>query len=219
MRFHTILQWILAAGLSFHSAAPALVQADSREELVKMQKDLAKKQRAVKVKESKLLWGGKWLVAGSNFARLFLSEKGPLNLLDWLGSTIPGFTPGIEHTLRKDEYITASKNFRDENLNDIELLVLVPHPKYASVVDMGLQSEFAAHEPPHLKIIASDKIELRAGFSAIVYTHDNGDCSLAIKAPRSCLIVIEVKSCSLKGSLIDLAQKLDLERLSMKLQS
>lgn len=195
------------------------VRAEALDDLRKIDEALNKKSQTKKNKEARLLLSGKWLVAGSNFARLFLQEKGPLNLLEWVGTVIPGFTPRAEASRRKPEYVSAEKTFRDHNLNQLVLTILVPHPKFASVVDLGLEADFARYEPPFIKILASEKIELRAGFSAMVYSHDDGACSLVIKAPRSSMINISGKTCAIKSSLIDLAQKLDLERLSMKLQS
>lgn len=192
---------------------------DSLSQLKKIQREIAGENHAKQAKEHKQLLSGKWLEAGTNFARLFLSEKGPLNLLDWLGTVIPGFSPGNDASIRETEYVGATKSFRDEELNEFTLLVLVPHPKYSSEVGLGLERRFAENEPPYLKVLSSEKIELRAGYSAVLYAQEEGACSLVIKTVRNSMINLSAKTCALKSTLIDLAQKLDLERLSMKLQS
>jgi len=200
-------------------SAPHFSLGDSMQELKKIEQSLARKGSNQQRHDQKQLLSGKWFTAGTNFARLFLSEKGPLNLLDWLGTVIPGYIPGNESPFRRSEFIGAQKSFRDPNLNELLLLILVPHPKFAPVVELGLQASFAKHEPPQLRIIASETVELRSGYEATIYSHDSGACSLVVKGPKSSLLNLEVKSCAIKASLIDFAQKLDIERLAMKLQS
>ena len=176
----------------------------------------AKKTRAREVKE---LYAGKWLEPGTNFTAIFINGKGPLKLLDWIGSVFEDITPGPENLLRSEEFVGAEKVFKDSHFNELHVTILVPHPKFKSVVELGLLPAFSKFEPPALRLDSTEDITISHSLGSKLYVHEDGSCSIVIKLPKSSMINVGVKSCGNKDSLAYLAKKLDVERLSMKLQS
>ncbi len=165
------------------------------------------------------LYSAKWLEAGTNFSSIFLSQKGPLNLLEWVGDLLPGFSKVATDSTHESEFVGATRLYKDDNFNEIALSILVPHPKYVAVTGMGLVPAFSKLEPPLLHIAEEESVVVHKTFQGKIYAHDDGFCSLLIKLPRSSVVNLSAKTCHLKDQLKDLAEKLDIERLAMKLQS
>ena len=202
---------------------PALAGPKREKQEIDILKPIEQKLTKGNVKQDtqnlRRLYSAKWLEAGTNFASLFLSQKGPLKLLEWVGDLLPGFSPGATESYHETEFVGASRLYKDENFNQIILTILVPHPKYIAVTGMGLVPAFSKLEPPLLRITEEEIVLVHKTLNGKIYTHDDGDCSLLVKLPRSSVANLSAKTCHLKEQLKDLAEKLDLERLAMKLQS
>jgi len=198
-------------------SVPAFADRDDPLEIVAAQ--VARKERSHEGKERRELYGARWFVAGTNFSSLFVERKGAKRLLDWVGYVIPGFTPGRENAERKVEYLLAERIFLDDHFKPIRVLILVPHPKYAASVDMGLIEQFFVLHPPRLRAAAQTPVEIKGAVKSTLYQDFNGDFSLLMKLPKNAVIQISATAPGMKPKILDLASKLDIERLAQKMQS
>lgn len=164
------------------------------------------------------LHGPRWFKPGSEFARIFSAQEGPNLLNTWIapgtGSFIAG--PQEEQTLR--EYIMAERTYTSAETADIKVRVIVPHPKYASMIPFGLIQAFAEIEPPVLQFENKEQVEVRHR-KADIYTLKNGGCFLLIKITRSAVVQVLQPECRSLHDLMKLGELLDIARLERKLNS
>jgi len=209
--------WLLLIFLNF--ASPISSYADRGDPLTELSTQVLHGGRSHELKEQKELFGAKWFTAGTNFSGIFIERKGPLKLLDWVGYVMPGFTPGQQAGERKTEYIKAERIFTDDEFNPIKVLILVPHPKYAPSVELGLIPAFYELQPPRLRASIETPVTVKGALGATLYQTDKGDYSLLIRLPRNAVLNISSTAAGTKKHILDLGNKLDVERLAQKLQS
>lgn len=207
----------LLALAAITSTTPCHAQrTDSLAELAKQVSRATKHQEAQNRKE---LLGARWFVAGSNFAKVFIDKKGPLIALDWLGTIIHDFSAGKDGAIRKVEYVRGDRVFTDEKFKRVVVTILVPHPKYASIVDLGLIEVFSSIEPPRLHVVAEHPLSIKGAKSATLYQNEKGDYSIVVKLPRNAVVNITSTERGMRERLQGFAQGLDFERLAQKLMS
>ena len=164
---------------------------------------------------------GSWLVGiepTSNFAELFGSGKGPRLLLNWAGTNLYGYRLTKEFWFRKREYAHAILAFRDLARNEVLLNILVPHPTYKVMAQLKTLGVFNQFVPPQLKVQVSEELDIK-GHKAKFYRTPNAKCSIHIELEKLGILNLSVKSCKNSRMMMDVARRLDLERLNRKLST
>ncbi len=212
--FLVALLFLLNLSCICHAADPA----HKPNELDSIAREMRRKRHGSTASDDRLLLSGKWLIAGSNFSKLFTQPGGVSNLLDWSLALTPGFAPQGTSTERNKELVFADEQFRDEQRTDFYVRILVPHPKYAEMADLFILPQFAEQSPPKLKVLEMKEITVR-GRKAMLYVHREGDCSILVKVARSATVRLYTKSHQNAKQLETLAGMIDYDRLSNKLNS
>jgi len=158
-----------------------------------------------------------WLTKGENFSDLFLTRDGPKLLHLWLDTPNLKFKLLDKKQARLNEYITQSKIYRGPSKVNIEVRVLVPHPRYEDMAKYKLLDSFADIQPPRLKVEDKENVKIN-GFDANIYSlKDSGDV-IILTLSKSTLVTIHAKTGGRKD-LIDLANLLSFDRLERKLRT
>lgn len=154
----------------------------------------------------------------TEYARLWLSTKGPELLLTWIGATIPGYKilPGIP--IRHPEQIAMSATLSTRDRVRVYLDVLIPHPTYHMMVKYKTMRKFNEFEPPTLEVVASEELTIN-GRAAMYYRTPKGACSLLFKIAQLGIVNLRVAQCENSAVMTDIAEKLDFARLDGKLDS
>jgi len=154
----------------------------------------------------------------SNFAMVFGSSRGPGMLLSWAGTNLPGFQVGEVETHRGRETAQARVFFSVGKQHRVYLQIIVPHPTFYTMVEQNTLPEVRELEPPELKVIASDEIEINKK-TASFYRYDKKKCSLLFRLTKHTRVNLWVKNCADSKQMLDVARLLDLERLEAKLDT
>ncbi len=162
--------------------------------------------------------GPKWLKPGTEFAALFTIAEGYLELNTWVAPATGLYVGGQQSGAQMHEYVEAERVYSAANVADVRVRILVPHPKYASMLPFGLVHAFAELEPPMLRFENQEQIEVR-GRKATLYTLKNGSCSLIFKITKGALVQLAQNECRSLKDLVSLAETLDIARLERKLHS
>lgn len=154
----------------------------------------------------------------TEYARLWLSTKGPELLLTWIGATIPGYKmlPGIP--IRHPEQLAMSATLSTRERVRVHLDILIPHPTYHMMVKYKTMRKFNEFEPPTLEVVASEELTIN-GRTAMYYRTPKGACSLLFKVAQLGIVNLGVTQCENSGVMTDIAEKLDFARLDGKLES
>lgn len=166
----------------------------------------------------------RWLDDESNFAGIFtLGARGRQTLLEWSGdlSTLAdkGFKILGDEGSQTTEYAVAERKISAPGETEpITLTILVPHPKYLSLVDMRLLPIFSDLEPPSLAIDSVETMRFST-VEARLFHHRNGGCSILFKLPKGALLNLKSTRCGEDNALTRIAGQLTIDRLKQKLSS
>lgn len=164
------------------------------------------------------LYSERYMKEDSNFAAVFLSSEGYTNLQNWVAPAEGGFTAGVISGLRNPEYVEAIRSFTSDKTSEIKVRILLPHPKYVSMLEYGLVKAFADAEPPNLEYVNKESIDIR-GTHADIYVLKENRCALVMHVAKSALVQLTQTDCKGLNSIVTLAELLDLKRLERKLES
>ncbi|MBN8547830.1 MAG: hypothetical protein J0M12_00795 [Deltaproteobacteria bacterium] len=210
--FPRIYTLALAAGLAVLPGLPA--HADPLTDL-----DLSPEMaRFESTKREDNLYGPRYMKADSNFAAVFIPGDGYMNLQNWISPSEEGFKGGPISGMRTPEYAEAQRNFTAPSGSEIKSRVLVPHPKFVSMLKFGLIKPFADLEAPALEYVNKESIDIR-GTSADLYVTREKNCMLIMHLSRSAVLQLQQSECTGLNTLVTLAEALDLKRLERKLES
>ena len=165
----------------------------------------------------------RWLDEDSNFSTIFTGDRGRKTLLEWSGDlsnlTAKGFTISGDEGEQKPEYVVAVRTITAPGEQQpITLTILVPHPKYISLVDMRLLPSFSDLEPPSLGISSVETMKFST-VEARLFHHRSGGCSILFKLPKGALLNLQAKRCGEDNALTRIAGQLTIDRLKQKLAS
>jgi hypothetical protein len=213
LKIPRLVPFFSAVALLFASIFP-FAEAQSLNEIDRrMRQDKLRANRSPTV-----LFGEKHFDPESNFYRVFETASGPANLLNWLGLITSDFVVREQSVMRHKEYAEARKVFRAPHGQQIELLILVPHPRYVLSRTLALLPAFASIEPPGLQINFEEVIEIQ-GLPAKIYSLNQGGCALQVPISQQGLLNLKIDHCHDKGIMLRLAEKFDIQSLNAKLES
>ena len=161
-----------------------------------------------------------WLTKGTNLAKIFSTDgNGMSNILEWLGDLTSKEFKLTNKTFKNfKEYNSLKLDYLSEKNENVEIVILVPHPKYVDLIKTGLLDDFYKQEPPGMPVVATEKMLIKAN-TAYFYQRKEGGCSLLFKLPKSSTLNLVDNSCHDNHTVVKLAELLNLERLSKKLES
>lgn len=159
-----------------------------------------------------------WLPRGTNFSYIFTSPTGIEDIIRWLFSNIPVYDPSRGSHTRKKEFVAAQQEIDLKRKQVVTISVLVPHPKFRSLVEYGLVKEFKRLEPPELAIKSSSVVTI-ANKQGTLYNEDGGSCSVLLKLVERSVLQTRLNDCPDPQALIDFTATLDIARLEAKLES
>lgn len=166
----------------------------------------------------------RWFERDSNFAGLFADlDRGPKSLDEWLGDLSTLAAQGFSFTQKSSghspEFLWSERAVSAPGQQaPIIITVLVPHPRYLSMIEMKLMPRFNELEPPSLKISSVETLRFRNS-EGNLYHHRNGGCSILFRLPRGGVLNIGTKICSDNSALAKIAGELNIDRLKQKLSS
>jgi len=154
----------------------------------------------------------------SEYARLWVTERGGEQIFNWLGVNIPKFAISGQRTRRKPEFVQAALTWRNRDGKSVRLNVLVPHPTYHTMVQFKTLSEFNAFEPPSLETVAAEELSF-SELKGMYYRTPHGQCSVLIKMDKLSIVNLSVESCEQSKVMTDIIDMLTFKRLNQKLNS
>lgn len=205
---------VAAVAVGLLSLAASSVQADPLAEL----NDSPQMHRFLRNTSVDSLYTTRYFKPGTNYASVFVEGEGHLELQSWLSPNEGGFDGGHIQGQKTREYIEARRTFTSEKTGDIQVRVIVPHPKYISMIEYGLIRVFKEIEPPLLEVTNEETIDIR-GNKATLYMHSDKGCSLKIHSARASVIQLMQTECVGLHHLVTLAEALDIRRFERKLDS
>ncbi len=158
----------------------------------------------------------KWFVPGSNFHKVFAVRHGAKFLLDWLEIDSSDYKASKWQENSTSEYLYAAQTFTNKEAKQINLKILLPHPKYIDSADMNLVPVFAELRPPKLSVVDSREVDI-SGRTSSFYEAANGGCSLLIPCNKHTLVVLSVDSCTMRAELLAFTNRLKLAELDKQL--
>jgi hypothetical protein len=162
--------------------------------------------------------GPRWFKLGTEFASIFVDRDGLFELNVWIAPASGIFVGGAQSGNRFNEHVETERVYSAANMNDIRVRILVPHPKYASMIQFGLVAAFAQLEPPTLRFENKEDIVVR-NRKAVLYTLNNGSCMLLFRLNKGAVVQLSQNECRSLKDLVSLGELLDLARLERKLDS
>lgn len=162
--------------------------------------------------------GPRWFKPGTEFTSIFVNADGFLELNVWVAPASGVYVGGAQSGVRSHEHVETERVYSAANMNDIRVRILVPHPKYVSMIQFGLVAAFAELEPPALRFENKEDITVR-GRKATLYTLKNGSCMLLFKLTKGSVVQLSQNECRSLKDLVGLGELLDLARLERKLNS
>ena len=160
----------------------------------------------------------RWTDPQTNFGRLFRNFGKNSEVFGWMFGSTPGFKLTRQYLERGPEFLVAVAEFENSHKKILTARLLVPFPKYASMVQYGLVQTFNKIEPPTLAINAADPLVIK-GYDSKLFHHRDGACSLVTKLVRNSALEVAAESCEQMRDVVNLAEMIDLKRLEIKLNS
>lgn len=163
----------------------------------------------------------KWLRGinpDSSLATIWSSSDAPQILLNWVGAKLPYMHYKRARSARSREFVLAEVELSTSQRDLAHLLIMVPHPAIAPLVEGNVLEEFRRLRPPTLQVNSEKPLSLSVG-QATLYELKKGGGALVIPISQNGLINITISDFKRSQFLIDIAKGLDIERLNRKLDS
>jgi len=154
----------------------------------------------------------------STLATIWTSSNAPQLLLNWAGAKLPYMHYKRPHSSRSRDVVSAEVDLSTSQRDIAHLLIMVPHPAIAPLVEGNVLEEFRRLRPPILEATSEKPIPLTVG-QGTLYELKNGGGALVIPISQNGLINITISDFKRSQLLIDIAKGLDIERLNRKLDS
>ena len=156
--------------------------------------------------------------ASSNYALLWANGRGPALAMNWIGADLPRHKLGEVETERSR--IIAKSFTRIWNIERVavQIELLFPHPTYFEMVELRTLKELNDYEPPSLDIVFDEAIPIGKYTGRYMRTPRN-KCSLLIKMSKHAVLNLSVRRCEDSNAMMEIAKRLDLDRLNKKLDS
>lgn len=154
----------------------------------------------------------------SNFATVWRTQSGGLELLNWAGSKLPHYRSHKPRSDRKDEVVVAEMDLLDNKKATATITIVVPHPSMAPLVEANVLPETRIYRPPVLKVVSEKTIAVSEG-TGTLYETEKGGCVIVIPLAQQSLLNVSMVDCKNTEMLIDIAKSLDISRLNRKLNS
>jgi hypothetical protein len=160
----------------------------------------------------------KQLDSDTNLYTLFSKKSGPLQLIAWAAPNDKSFLPRKQTANRRKEYVTAERIFSRSDGLAVLIKIYVAHPHYAKIADLGLLPDLAALKPPTLQSDFALPVTIQ-GIETTAYRTRPGGLSVSIPVMSGALIHLSSERWEDLSSILDLAERLDIARLRLKLTS
>lgn len=165
--------------------------------------------------------GTKWtrgMDLNSNFAMIWETAEGGKVLLNWLDTKLSYYRTEHSRSSRNRDHVWAQTILMNEKKTQIIITVLVPHPTTEPLVTTNVFSPFRKYRPPTLEVLSEKTYDLK-GAKGVLYEAKSDRCSMVVDVAEHSLVNIEVEHCKDSIALVDVAQRLNFERLNRKLSS
>ena len=154
----------------------------------------------------------------SEYARIWSSERGGQQLLNWLSVELVSFKATEQTYMRNRERVYASTTLKNRDGHSVKLEVLIPHPTYHTMVNYRTLSEFNKFEPPALETVAQEELSF-SKVKGMYYRTPKGECSVLIKLEKFGIVNLSVMYCEESNLMTQVIDSLNFERLNQKLNS
>jgi len=215
---HRVFKIIAIIALTL--GAPALSAGDDLVDV--MNSEEMKRMRRLTDEGSREDYRGKWAPAGKNYSMLFNSKSGIENLKFWLGVAESDYKLGRDFTQRFREYLMLKRFYETPEEQQLEITLLVPHPRYVQQVEFDLVEEIARLKPPLLRVESTEEMKIQGQESFLYHTKYKKKqvsiCTLFIKLSKEAVLHMN-GACDATDHMITLANMLSIERLNGKLES
>lgn len=154
----------------------------------------------------------------SNMALIF-SRRSAIKLLNaWGAPQDHKFLPGKERVDSDPQFVVAERTFTSITGQVVTVRTFVAHPHYAGVAELGLLDAFAKLTPPRLDAEYTLPITVQ-GTAATAYRLQSGGLALLIPVMQGVAIQLKTPRWDDLQPTLVLAERIDLGRLRLKLES
>lgn len=154
----------------------------------------------------------------SNFAEVFTQAGGPVVLINWVGANLTKFKLNVTRKLRRHDLAYVTAVFSGDRGESITMDIYVPHPSFASLVQLRTMREFNQFEPPTLKTKADEKVIVNNNDGVFYHSADD-KCSVLFKLPKDSILNLKTSKCEFSNTVMEIARNLDINRLKKKLET
>ena len=148
---------------------------------------------------------------------LIFSRRSKIKYLNaWVAPNDRKFLPGKERFDGNPQHVVAERSFTSPTGQVVTTRIFVAHPHYTDIAELGLMREFAELKPPRLASDFSLPVKVQ-GVDAVAYRTISGGLALWIPVTRGVVIQMKTPKWADLQSTLELAERLDLNRLRTKL--
>ncbi len=167
---------------------------------------------------NKELYSAKWFEPGSFYGQLFLSEKGYLNIYEWL--QVPSTYSLVEtNVTRENEFLLTSRSFLSSKSQFIEMLVMAPHPRSFEAIKLGLVPNYQALFPKDNEIEERSMVDIDERRKAELVVIKSGASRLIYTSGAGTRIMVAVEHYRFNQSAIAFMKSLNLGLFDQRIQS
>jgi hypothetical protein len=160
-----------------------------------------------------------WFKPGSNLEKIFASSKGAQEVISWIDTSVTTWRKSKFSSRQRPEYLMTQVHYHNTILSaDVDVTILIPHPRYQEIVNLKLVKDFTDLEPPAFKPVSDDLVNIQ-GNPGHAYLRPQDKCSLVIKVNHDAVVNVESDDCNSTSSIIAFAKSLNISRLNRKLDS
>lgn len=160
-----------------------------------------------------------WMDPDSNYASLFVGQRGIAQLVEWTAPYIQGYTKFDVTTEKTPDYIRAfAKYAARDDLDLFNVNILVPHPRNLGSANLNLIEAFKRARALPENLLKTQNFKVR-GVDSQVHSLKDESCLMILDLKKGSVMQISTKQCKTSERLLDFARSLDIVRLNQKLTS